>query len=169
MPLSWSWRGFAASDSGASWLALDSGASLYMESRYASPSSNLSNTDSTCGLGSRRNRWTIECRRVDWFGNRSFEFALWWWSPLPGAPAVGVLTQQTYQGGTRGSRLCGGGSWSGDQELEGICKDTGHKIYTGSGCQGGEPYILSGDQVWRPALGVGLRSRARLGIRPSFI
>jgi hypothetical protein len=23
-------------------------------------------------------------------------------------------------------------------------KDTGHKIYTGSGCQGGEPYILFG-------------------------
>jgi hypothetical protein len=21
-------------------------------------------------------------------------------------------------------------------------KDTGHKIYTGSGCQGGEPYVL---------------------------
>jgi hypothetical protein len=35
-------------------------------------------------------------------------------------------------------------------------KDTGHKIYTGSGCQGGEPYVLFGDQVWRPALGVGL-------------
>jgi hypothetical protein len=27
--------------------------------------------------------------------------------PLPGAPAVGVLDRQTYQGGTRGSRLCG--------------------------------------------------------------
>jgi hypothetical protein len=25
------------------------------------------------------------------------------------------------------------------------------------------------DQVWRPALGVGLRSGARLGTRPSFI
>jgi hypothetical protein len=35
-------------------------------------------------------------------------------------------------------------------------KDTGHKIYIGSGCQGGEPYILLGDQVWRPVLGVGL-------------
>jgi hypothetical protein len=29
-------------------------------------------------------------------------------SPLPGAPAVGVLDRQTYQGSTRGSRLCGG-------------------------------------------------------------
>jgi hypothetical protein len=35
-------------------------------------------------------------------------------------------------------------------------KDTGHKIYTGSGRQGGEPYVLFGDQVWHPALGVGL-------------
>jgi hypothetical protein len=35
-------------------------------------------------------------------------------------------------------------------------KDTGHKIYTGSCCQGGEPYVLFGYQVWHPALGVGL-------------
>jgi hypothetical protein len=34
-------------------------------------------------------------------------------------------------------------------------KDTGHKIYTGSGRQGGEPYVLFWDQVWHPALGVG--------------
>jgi hypothetical protein len=25
-----------------------------------------------------------------------------------------------------------------------MCKDTGHKVYTGSGCQGGEPYVLFG-------------------------
>jgi hypothetical protein len=55
-----------------------------------------------------------------------------------------------------GSRLRSGGSWSGDRELEGMCKDTRHKIYIGSGRQGGEPYVLFGDQVWRPALGVGL-------------
>jgi hypothetical protein len=42
-----------------------------------------------------------------------------------------------------------------DLELEGMRKNTGHKIYTGSGCQGGEPHVLFGDQVWRPALGVG--------------
>jgi hypothetical protein len=35
-------------------------------------------------------------------------------------------------------------------------KDTGHKIYTGTNRQGGEPHVLFGDQVWRPALGVGL-------------
>jgi hypothetical protein len=47
-------------------------------------------------------------------------------------------------------------------------KDTGHKVYTGSGCQGGEPYVLFGDQVWLPALGVGLRSGVGLGTRPSL-
>jgi hypothetical protein len=35
-------------------------------------------------------------------------------------------------------------------------KDTGHKIYTGLGRQGDEPYVLFGIQVWRPVLGVGL-------------
>jgi hypothetical protein len=34
-------------------------------------------------------------------------------------------------------------------------KDTGHKIYTGSGCQGGEPYVLFGGSSMVPALGVG--------------
>jgi hypothetical protein len=33
---------------------------------------------------------------------------------------------------------------SPDLELEGIRKDTGHKIYTGSGRQGGEPYVVFG-------------------------
>jgi hypothetical protein len=37
-------------------------------------------------------------------------------------------------------------------------KDTEHKIYKGSGRQGGESYVLFGDQVWRSALGVELRS-----------
>jgi hypothetical protein len=50
---------------------------------------------------------------------------------------------------------CAVGIVIGDRELEGMCKDTGFKIYTGSGCQGGEPYVLLGDQVWRPALGIG--------------
>jgi hypothetical protein len=56
--------------------------------------------------------------------------------------------------------LCG-------EEREGVRKDTGHKIYTGSGRQGGEPYVLFGDQVWRPTLGVGLV--VRVGTMPSFI
>jgi hypothetical protein len=50
---------------------------------------------------------------------------------------------------------------SPDLELEVMRKDTGHKIYTGSGRQGDKPYLLFGDQVWHPALGVGLRCPAR--------
>jgi hypothetical protein len=33
-------------------------------------------------------------------------------------------------------------------------KDTGHKIYTGSGRQGGEPYILFGGSSMAPFVGV---------------
>jgi hypothetical protein len=32
----------------------------------------------------------------------------------------------------------------GDRELECMRKDTRRKIYTGLGCQGGEPYVLFG-------------------------
>jgi hypothetical protein len=42
-----------------------------------------------------------------------------------------------------------------DLKPEGTREDTRHETYTGSGCQGGEPYVLFGDQGWRPALGVG--------------
>jgi hypothetical protein len=31
-----------------------------------------------------------------------------------------------------------------------VRKDTGHKIYTGSGCQGGEPYVLFGGSSMAP-------------------
>jgi hypothetical protein len=48
-------------------------------------------------------------------------------------------------------------------------KDTGHKIYTGSGCQGGELYVLFGGSSMAPCAGCWLRSGARLGTRPSFI
>jgi hypothetical protein len=37
-------------------------------------------------------------------------------------------------------------------ELEGVCMDTGHKIYTGSGCQGDEPYVLFREHVYYGAL-----------------
>jgi hypothetical protein len=62
-------------------------------------------------------------------------------------------------GGTR-SKVEGGDRH--DLKPEGTREDTGHKIYTGLGCQGGEPYVLFGDQVWRPTLGVGwIRRPAR--------
>jgi hypothetical protein len=82
---------------------------------------------------------------------------------------VGVLDRQTYQGGTRGSRLCGEDR---DWEIENskVCtrtRDTRFiqvrvaRVASTTSCLG--------DQVWRPALGVGLRSGARLGTQPSFI
>jgi hypothetical protein len=52
-------------------------------------------------------------------------------------------------GGTR--RKVEGGDRH-DLEPEGMREDTRHKIYTSSGCQGGEPYVLFGI-VLRPALG----------------
>jgi hypothetical protein len=50
-------------------------------------------------------------------------------------------------------------------------KDTGHKIYTGSGCQGGEPYVLLGIKygALRLVLFPGGIVDVRLGTRPSFI
>jgi hypothetical protein len=57
----------------------------------------------------------------------------------------------------------------GDQELEGMCKDMGHKIYTGPGGQGGEPYVLFGGIKYGALRWCWLRSGPRLGTRPSFI
>jgi hypothetical protein len=48
-------------------------------------------------------------------------------------------------------------------------KDTGHKIIQVRVAKVANPTYCLGDQVWRPALGVGLRSGAWLGTRPSFI
>jgi hypothetical protein len=50
-------------------------------------------------------------------------------------------------------------------------KDTGHKIYTGSGRQGGEPYVLFGGSSMAPCAWCWfeIRSGARLGTWPSFI
>jgi hypothetical protein len=82
---------------------------------------------------------------------------------------VGVLDRQTYQGGTRGSRLCGEDR---DREIENlkVCtrtRDT--RFIQVRAAKVASPTSCLGDQVWRPALGVGLRSGARLGTRPSFI
>jgi hypothetical protein len=82
---------------------------------------------------------------------------------------VGVLDRQTYQGGTRGSWLCGGGLWSEHWELKGMRKDTGHKIYTSSGRQGGEPYVLFGVSSMAPSAWCWVVQGVRLGTQPSFI
>jgi hypothetical protein len=101
-------------------------------------------------------QWISASRRVDWSCWRgSFEFTQWWWSLLPGAPAVGVLDRQTYQGGTRGSRLCGEDR---DRETENskVCartRDT--RFIQVQTARVASPMSCLGDQVWRPALGVG--------------
>jgi hypothetical protein len=82
---------------------------------------------------------------------------------------VGVLDRQTYQGGTRGSRLCGEDR---DRETENskVCtrtRDT--RFIQVRTAKVASPTSCLGDQVWRPALGVGFRSGPRLGTRPSFI
>jgi hypothetical protein len=82
---------------------------------------------------------------------------------------VGVLYRQTYQGGTRGSRLCSGDH---DQKTENskVCtrtRDT--RFIQVRTAKMASPTSCLGDQVWRPALGVGLRLGAWLGTRSSFI
>jgi hypothetical protein len=114
-------------------------------------------------------QWISASRRVDWSCWRgSFEFAWWWWSPLPGAPAVSVLDRQTHQGVTRGSRLCGEDH---DRETENskVCartRDTrfiqvrAAKLANPTSCLGIKYGAL------RLVLGC---SDARLATRPSFI
>jgi hypothetical protein len=68
---------------------------------------------------------------------------------------VGVLDRQTYQGGTRSSRLCGGDR---DRETENskVCartRDT--RFIQVRVAKMANPTSCLGDQVWRPALGVG--------------
>jgi hypothetical protein len=69
---------------------------------------------------------------------------------------VGVLDRQPYQGGTRGSRLCGEDR---DRETENskVCartRDT--RFIQVRAAKVANPTSCLGDQVWRPALGVGL-------------
>jgi hypothetical protein len=82
---------------------------------------------------------------------------------------VGVLDWQTYPGGTRGSRLCGEDrDW--ETENSKVCtrtRDT--RFIQVRAAKVANPTSCLGDQVWRPALGVGLRSGPWLGTRPSFI
>jgi hypothetical protein len=68
---------------------------------------------------------------------------------------VGVLDRQTYQGGTRGSRLCGGDR---DRETENskVCARTRDiRFIQVRAAKVASPTSCLGDQVWRPALGVG--------------
>jgi hypothetical protein len=71
---------------------------------------------------------------------------------------VGVLDRQTYQGGTRGSRLCGEDR---DRETENskVCTRTQDtRFIQVRVARVASPTSCLRDQVWRSALGVGLRS-----------
>jgi hypothetical protein len=75
---------------------------------------------------------------------------------VPKRDGVGVLDRQTYQGGTRGSRLCGGDR---DQETENSkvrARTRGTRFIQVRAAKVANPTSCLGDQVWRPALGVGL-------------
>jgi hypothetical protein len=80
---------------------------------------------------------------------------------------VGVLDRQTYQGGTRVSRLCGE---ERDRETEKskVCvrtRDT--RFIHAQAARVASPTSCLGDQVWRPTLGVG--RDVQLGNLHSFI
>jgi hypothetical protein len=68
---------------------------------------------------------------------------------------IGVIDQQTYQGGTRGSRLCGEDR---DRETENskVCARTWDtRFIQVQATKVANPTSCLGDQVRRPALGVG--------------
>jgi hypothetical protein len=82
---------------------------------------------------------------------------------------VGVLDRQTYQGGTRGSRLCVE-DHGRETENSKVCAMTQDiRFIQVRVAKVANPTSCLGDQVWRPALGVRLRSGSRLGTQPSFI
>jgi hypothetical protein len=69
---------------------------------------------------------------------------------------VGVLDRQTYQGGTRGSRLCGEDRdrETEDSKVSARTRDT--RFIQVRVAKVANPTSCLGEQVWRPALGVGL-------------
>jgi hypothetical protein len=103
-----------------------------------------------------------------WFWRwRSFEFARWWSSSLRGAPAVCVLTRQTYPGVTEVVD-CAVRIVIGRPRTQRYAQGTQDKIFIQVwAAKVVNPTYCLGDQVWRTAFGVGLG--VRLGTRPSFI
>jgi hypothetical protein len=74
---------------------------------------------------------------------------------VTGLAAVGVLDRQTYQGGTRGSRLCGEDR-NRETENSKVCARTWDTRFIQVWvAKVANPTSCLGDQVWRPALSVG--------------
>jgi hypothetical protein len=86
-----------------------------------------------------------------------------------GYMSVGVLVWQTYQGGTRGTRLCGEDRDRETENLKVCARTRDTRFIQVRVDKVANPTSCLEDQVWHPALGVGLRLRARLGTQPSFI
>jgi hypothetical protein len=71
---------------------------------------------------------------------------------------VGVLDQQTYQGGTRGSRLCGEDCDRETENSKVFARTRDTRFIQVRVAKVENPTSCLGDQVWCPVLGVGLRS-----------
>jgi hypothetical protein len=71
--------------------------------------------------------------------------------------------------GTRGSRLCGEDRDRLTENSKVCARTRDTRFIQVRVAKVANPTSCLGDQVWRPALGVELRSGARLGTRPSFI
>jgi hypothetical protein len=69
---------------------------------------------------------------------------------------VGVLDRQTYQGGTRGSRLCGEDRGRETENSKVCARTQDTRFIQVRAAKVASPTSCLGDQVWRPALGVGL-------------
>jgi hypothetical protein len=84
---------------------------------------------------------------------------------------VSVLDWQTYQGGTRGSRLCGEDRDRGSENSKVCARTRDTRVIQVRVAKVAYPTSCLGDQVWRPALGVVPRRDwgVLLGTRPSFI
>jgi hypothetical protein len=68
--------------------------------------------------------------------------------------AVDVLDRQTYQGGTRGSRLCGEDRDRETENLKVCTRTRDTRFIQVRVATVANPTSCLGDQVWRPALGV---------------
>jgi hypothetical protein len=74
---------------------------------------------------------------------------------------VCVLDWQTYQRGTRGSRLCGEDRDRETENLKVCARKQDKRFIQVRGAKVASPTSCFGYQVWRPALGVGLSCPAR--------
>jgi hypothetical protein len=117
--------------------------------------------------GSRLSSLSLHClSEIDtsllcvWFWNGALGSLqhLWHWCyhiEVGHGYAVGVLDRQTHQGGTRGSRLCGEDRDRETENLKVCARTRDTRFIQVQAAKVASPTSCLGDQVWRPALGVG--------------